>query len=242
MRTMKQFNLLAVLSLLAVAGCSMSRLDGQAVQTPGAAIAGEGPWFDEGVEAGALSRPITIEGRARPFLHLAHRGDAPVRLAVEYDTEGGWERREIVELPAKSWGFHLIEDHPPGDRLRVAALDSLTRATVWLTYVAHAERAGELDPVVQTVWEAVAVRAGEPSAGFDMLAHETRYLEVASNPSGEVAIQIDVSGRGDWHSMGSLISSPNAARRFNFWAGFNPKRVRLVSASDATITARLVYE
>ncbi|MEM6257047.1 MAG: hypothetical protein AAGI37_01880 [Planctomycetota bacterium] len=209
----------------------------------GAVVGGEGPWLDADIAAGTASDAIRIADRARPFLHLAHRGDRPVKLAVEYDKgDQNWERRGTIALPESGWGFHMFEATGPGERLRVVALDDLTQATVWLTYIEHAALAGGLDPTSQAPWSNATVQAGQPSASVPLLAHETRYLTVASDKSAEVAIQIDVSGTGSWHTMGSLIASPDETRRFNFFPEFNPKQIRLVSDTDATMTAKLFYE
>ena len=49
-------------------------------------------------------------------------------------------------------------------------------------------------------------------------------------------------GTGSWHTLGSLITSPNEMRAFKFYPGVNAHWVRLVSDTDATITATFVYE
>lgn len=44
------------------------------------------------------------------------------------------------------------------------------------------------------------------------------------------------------HTLGSLIASPDEMREFKFYPGVNAHWVRLISDSDATITATFIYE
>ncbi|MEM9345264.1 MAG: hypothetical protein AAGB26_01475 [Planctomycetota bacterium] len=228
-------------TLIGCANRSSSRQD--TAQRLEAVVGGEGLWLDANIVAGTASDPIRIADRARPFLHLAHRGDQPVELALDYDKgDQQWERRGTVTLPAGRWGFQMFEATGPGERLRVVAMADLTQVTAWLTYVENAGLADRLEPTFQTPWSNATVQAGQPSASVPLLAHEKRYLTIASDQSAEVSIQIDVSGMGSWHTMGSLIVSPDETRRFNFFPAFNPKKLRLVSDTDATMTATFVYE
>lgn len=208
-----------------------------------AAVAGIAGWVDQDIEAGTVSGPISIVDRARPMLHLAHRGAAPVALKVEVDRgDGDWQLAEQIELPAEAWGLMLFQADAPFERVRVVANDRVSQATVWLSYVEDADRAKALMPRVIKPWSEAMIRAGAASAEVPMLAHQTRYFVVATDTPAEVTIQLDVSGTGSWHTMGSLITSPDEPRRFNFIPSFNPRQVRLVSDTDATMTATFVYE
>ncbi|MEO0475576.1 MAG: hypothetical protein AAF085_06350 [Planctomycetota bacterium] len=91
-------------------------------------------------------------------------------------------------------------------------------------------------------WFETAVKADEPSDPYLMYGYEKKKLLVESDKAAEIFIQFDPSGTGSWHTLGSLIASPDEARQFNFWPGVNSHWVRLVSDTDATLTATFVYE
>ncbi|MFN3168492.1 MAG: hypothetical protein ACE37H_15640 [Phycisphaeraceae bacterium] len=91
-------------------------------------------------------------------------------------------------------------------------------------------------------WHDTQVQAGQPSDPYLMYGYDKKRLRVRSDKRAEISIQFDPSGTGNWHTMGSLIASPDEQRQFNFWPGVNAHWVRLVSDTDATITATFIYE
>jgi hypothetical protein len=91
-------------------------------------------------------------------------------------------------------------------------------------------------------WTKTAVKVGKPSDPYLMYGYDKKKLIVTSNKKAEITIQLDPTGTGKWFTMGSLIASPDEARTFNFYPGLNAHWVRLVSSSDATISATFIYE
>jgi hypothetical protein len=91
-------------------------------------------------------------------------------------------------------------------------------------------------------WYETAVKANEPSDPYLMYGYDKCSLRVKTDQEAVITIQVDPSGTGQWHDMGSMVASPDEVRQFKFYPGFNTHWVRLVSDSDATITATFIYE
>lgn len=91
-------------------------------------------------------------------------------------------------------------------------------------------------------WFKTAVKADEPSDPYLMYGYEKKKLLIESDKAAEIFIQLDPSGTGSWHTLGSLIAKPGETRQFNFHAGVNSHWVRLVSDQDATLSAVFIYE
>lgn len=144
---------LIAVGFVALVGCTADHFDHDMRQPIEAHVTGTGPWVDEDITKGTFSEPIMIAGKDRRFLHLAHRGDKPVNVALEYESaDGTWQRSEPITLRANSWGFQMLEDTETRARLRIVALDDISQATVWLTYVANAEMVDELEPLANQIW------------------------------------------------------------------------------------------
>ena len=91
-------------------------------------------------------------------------------------------------------------------------------------------------------WADSKVKADQPSDPYLMYGYDKKRLQVKTNKATEIFIQIDPSGTGSWHTLGSLIASPDEIRQFNFYPGVNAHWVRLVSDTDATLTTTFIYE
>lgn len=91
-------------------------------------------------------------------------------------------------------------------------------------------------------WHESQVKANQPSDPYLMYGYDKKHLEIVSDQKAEVFIQIDPSGTGNWQTLGSLIASPDEMRTFKFYPGVNAHWVRLMSDTDAKMTANFVYE
>ncbi|MFK7790056.1 MAG: hypothetical protein AB8C95_11275, partial [Phycisphaeraceae bacterium] len=91
-------------------------------------------------------------------------------------------------------------------------------------------------------WFETQVKADEPSDPYLMYGYDKKRLQIVTDKPAEVFIQFDPSGTGTWHTLGSMITSPDETREFKFWPGVNSHWVRLVSDTDATMTATFMYE
>lgn len=115
------------------------------------------------------------------------------------------------------------------------------KAAVWAGVIDDLWQMGK--PVgVGGPWHNTQVKAGEPSDPYLMYGYDKKHLIVESDKKAEVFIQFDPSGTGSWHTLGSLIASPDEKRRFNFYKGVNAHWVRLICDTDATLSATFIYE
>lgn len=161
---------------------------------------------------------------------------------------GGFQHvRPIASHPFRihdfcSWrGLILLTGiDPDADNERIIR-SADDKAAVWAGVVDESWQLGK--PVgVGGPWTESQVKANEPSDPYLMYGYDKKRLRIKTDQRAEVFIEIDPSGTGQWHRMGSLIASPDEVRQFNFYPGFNCHWVRLVSDADATVTATFVYE
>jgi hypothetical protein len=161
---------------------------------------------------------------------------------------GGFQHlRPIASHPFRvhdfcSWrGLFLMTGVDPqaeGEQI-IKSADS--KAAVWVGVVDELWQLGK--PVGEGgPWTDSAVKAGEPSDPYLMYGYDKKSLTVTTSEPAEITIQIDPTGTGQWHTMGSLIASPDEARTFRFYPGFNAHWIRLVSDTDAKLSANFIYE
>ncbi len=94
-----------------------------------------GPWWEDEVEAGAVSDPYLMTGFDKKVLHLSQEsaGEAEFIIEVDFQGSGKWNRYATISVPASGYEHHVF---PPGFSahwLRIRAKSSC-RATAQLHY------------------------------------------------------------------------------------------------------------
>ncbi|XAM00346.1 hypothetical protein OT109_02945 [Phycisphaeraceae bacterium D3-23] len=113
-------------------------------------------------------------------------------------------------------------------------------AAVWAGVVDELWRMGK--PVgMGGPWHNTQVVAGQPSDPYLMYGYEGKRLRLKCDTACTVAVQVDPSGTGDWHTCTQFDCKPGVLVDYDFPAGFNAHWVRLVSDADTTASALFVY-
>lgn len=114
------------------------------------------------------------------------------------------------------------------------------KAAVWAGVIDELWQLGK--PVgVGGPWHETQVKAGEPSDPYLMYGYDRCALEITAAQNASITIQIDPTGTGQWHDFTSLDVENNKAQ-LDFPQGFSAHWVRLISDTDATISATLTYD
>lgn len=94
-----------------------------------------GPWWNDPVEAGAVSDPYLMTGFDKKVLHLSHDSTEPVRFTVEVDFlgDGSWKTYQTIALSSKGYGFHVFPDGYSAHWVRVT-VDRACTASVYFIY------------------------------------------------------------------------------------------------------------
>lgn len=114
------------------------------------------------------------------------------------------------------------------------------KAAVWAGVIDDLWQLGK--PVgVGGPWHETQVKADEPSDPYLMYGYDQCALQVTASQNTSITIQIDPTGTGQWHDY-TTIDTKNNKAQIDFPHGFSAHWVRLVSGTDATITATLIYK
>ena len=115
------------------------------------------------------------------------------------------------------------------------------KAAVWAGVIDELWQLGK--PVgVGGPWTHTAVMAGQPSDPYLMYGYEEKSLTLTADQSASITVQIDPSGTGLWHDLVTLQVEPGKPNTYRFPEGFNAHWVRLVSDTNATVTADFLYK
>ena len=197
----------------------------------------------------AFTSPI---GHARRVREVATERDLVNVAGTFYElparNAGGFQHiRPVASHPYRihdfcSWrGLILLTGIDPdaqGERI-IRSGDG--KAAVWAGVIDELWQLGK--PVgIGGPWADTKVKADQPSDPYLMYGYDRKKLHVKTDTPAEITIEVDPSGTGHWHTMGSLIASPDEVRQFNFYPGFNAHWVRLISNADATVTTTFIYE
>lgn len=115
------------------------------------------------------------------------------------------------------------------------------KAAVWAGVIDDLWKLGK--PVgVGGPWFQTTVKADEPSDPYLMYGYKHKSLTLRTDVQAVVNIEVDPSGTGHWHHYAQLDVYPGKTKDHQFFKEFNAHWVRLVSDTDATITATFIYE
>jgi hypothetical protein len=120
-------------------------LDPDEVDRLGPVAARGGVWLEQDVTAGQASDAFLLNGFARSWLHLHHRGTQPARLILELDAGSGTPARRLLTLPPGYTGIDLSAESAAWITLR--AEDSLTRITAWYSLSNPDDRSADAAPL-----------------------------------------------------------------------------------------------
>lgn len=132
-------------------------------------------------------------------------------------------------------GIDLVAE---GDRI-IKSDDG--KAAVWVGVVDELWQMGK--PVgIGGPWTDTKVKPQEASDPYLMYGYDKKKLVITSDRAAKITIQLDPSGTGEWFTFDSLEISPDITQNFDFPAGITAHWVRLISDSEAVLTAEFIYE
>lgn len=89
------------------------------------------------------------------------------------------------------------------------------------------------------VWRKTTVKAGESSDPFLMTGFGHKALHLQMEPSGQVDIEVDFLGHGDWVKLETVTVS--GYKPYVFPSGFSAHWVRLTARQTGSVTAEFHY-
>ena len=84
--------------------------------------------------------------------------------------------------------------------------------------------------------------AGTPSDPYLMTGYDRKRLTLSADRPVEIAVEVDVTGEGDWRSYDVFRVRPDAPVEHSFPEAFGAYWVRFTADADATATAQLIYD
>lgn len=91
-------------------------------------------------------------------------------------------------------------------------------------------------------WKDSPVSAGKPSDAYLMTGYDQKSLMIQSDVDTEIVIEVDVDHQTGWHRYKSFDVKANQPWTYTFPTGFSAHWVRLISKTDARITAEFTYQ
>lgn len=91
-------------------------------------------------------------------------------------------------------------------------------------------------------WKDSQVTADTPSDPYLMTGYDKKTLNVTSDTSTEIRVEVDIDGTGTWRTYKTLSVGEGESKSLAFPEEFQAYWVRLVSSNDATVTGQLTYE
>jgi hypothetical protein len=89
-------------------------------------------------------------------------------------------------------------------------------------------------------WLDSKVKAGVPSAPYLMTGYDKKSLILKSTKPTKVAIEIDITGNGDWKTYKTIDLQKQFEHQFP--SDFQAYWIRFISYKDTTATAQLIYQ
>jgi len=90
-------------------------------------------------------------------------------------------------------------------------------------------------------WKKSSVKVGEWSDPYLMTGYDRKTLHLESTQATTIAMEVDITGMGDWKSVRSFSLDEAGTVDYEFPAAFQAYWVRFASAKDSTVSAQLSY-
>ncbi len=112
-------------------------------------------WLEDDVAADAVSDPMLFAGFDHRGLHLMHRSEHPLKLAIELDIQGKgeWQAWKEVELSEQGYTWIDLGSAPGASWIRLRSQQAAKQLTAWFTFSradhrdAHSDRLRAFAPI-----------------------------------------------------------------------------------------------
>lgn len=182
----------------------------------GPALGSGGVWLEDDIKMGANSDKYLLAGYDKRMLHLAHRGDEDVAVAMYiHEGNGDWKHYENIVLPPNSYMSYPLKPELKGQWISLLPVSDLKGVTAWFSYANEDNRTDK----------PAAIFNGFTTANTpNELGGVLRSLAGDDLPLGLIAQNRDNEDRPFYllNKNLELVPSDNKSRRASTWRAAAP--------------------
>lgn len=188
-------------------------------------------WSGATVRPEQISDALSLDGFKSRTLYTA--GDLDFYAEIDEKGDGTWTK---AGLKKRSVGVYDLK-YLACSKFRIVANKAATNVTAVVNLANPSVRPFDAPVQRKPVWEASAIKAGEPSDPVSIHGLDEKCLSVSSDNGAKITVELDITGTGVWIPFRTL----KTADRLNV-SNLRAYRLRAVADRDCKATVLLEYK